>query len=91
MKKNIISITFLFLMIATVGLAQDQKKVTTDSIRSGFAIYSANFTIGYYSPKMDYYPTGYALPKFGGNVDFGANVTFSLPSDFRARVGASIW
>lgn len=91
MKTTIISITFLFLMIATVGLAQDQEKVATNSIKSGFAIYSANFTAGYYSPKMDYYPTAYGLPKFGGNMAFGANVTFSLPSDFRARVGASIW
>jgi len=95
MKTTIISITFLFLMIATIGLAQNQEKVATNSIKSGFAIYSANFTAGYYSPKMDYwndtYVTAKGLGNFGGNMAIGANITFSLPADFRARVGASIW
>jgi len=96
MKPNIISITFLFLMMATVGLAQDQKVMPTDSIKKSFAIHSVNFTAGYYSPAMDYWNDTYLPSKgisetFGGNLAIGANITFSLPANFRTRVGASIW
>ncbi len=96
MKNNIISITFLFLLMATVGLAQDQNEMPTESMKAGFAIHSVNFTAGYYSPGMDYWNNTYLPSKgitetFGGNLAVGANITFLLPANFRTRVGASIW
>lgn len=96
MKTNIISITFLFIMMATVSLAQDQQVMQTGSIKKNFAIYSINFTAGYYSPKMDYWNDTYLPSKgitetFGCNLAIGVNLTFSLPANFRTRVGASIW
>lgn len=96
MKTNIISITFLFLLISIVGLAQDQKVIPTESAKTGFAIHSVNFTAGYYSPDMGYWNDTYLPSKgitetFGGNLAVGANITFTLPADFRTRVGASIW
>ena len=96
MKTNIILITFLFLMIAIVGQARDQKEVSTDSIKNGFAIHSVNITAGYYSPEMDYWNDTYLPSKgitetFGGNLAIGANITFSLPANLRTRVGASFW
>lgn len=96
MKNNIISITFLFLLTATVSLAQDQNEIPAESIKSGFAIHSVNITAGYYSPEMDYWNDSYLTSKgitetFGGNLAVGANITFLLPANFRTRVGASIW
>jgi hypothetical protein len=96
MKNNIISITFLFLLMATVGLAQDQVEMPTESIKTGFTIHSVNFTAGYYSPEMDYWNDTYLPSKgitetFDGNLAVGANITFLLPANFRTRVGASIW
>ncbi|BBE16238.1 hypothetical protein AQPE_0375 [Aquipluma nitroreducens] len=96
MKTNIISITFLFLLITTVGLAQDQKVISDESVENAFTIHSINFTAGYYSPEMDYWNDTYLPSKgitetFGGNLAIGANITFLLPANFRTRVGASIW
>ena len=96
MKNNIISITFLFLLIATVGLSQDQEIMPTESVKNGFAIHSVNFNLGYYSPGMDYWNDTYLPSKgisetFDGNMTFGANLTFTMPANFRTRVGASYW
>jgi hypothetical protein len=96
MKNNIISITFLLLLMATVGLAQDRNVTPTESIKNGFAIHSVNFTLGYYSPDMGYWNNTYLPSKgisetFDGNMAVGANITFSLPANLRSRVGASFW
>ena len=97
MKTNIITITFLFLMIATIGKAQETEEMSMDSTKKeGFAVQSVNLTMGYYSPGMDYWNDTYLPAKglsetFGGNPVFGVNITFSLPAALRARVGASIW
>jgi len=96
MKTNIISITFLFLMVATLGMAQNGGENSSSLEKTGFAIHSANLTVGYYSPQMDYWNDTYLPSKgisetFGGSPAFGANLTFSLPANLRTRVGASIW
>lgn len=96
MKNNIISITFLFLLMATVGLAQGQKVMPSESFKNAFAIHSVNFTAGYYSPELDYWNNIYLPSKgisetFGGNLAIGANITFLLPANLRTRVGASFW
>lgn len=95
MKTKIISVTFLFLMMAVLGQTRAQE-ASNDQATTGFAIHSVNLTVGYYSPEMDYWNDTYLPSKgisetFGGNPTIGANVTFSLPASLRARVGASIW
>lgn len=96
MKTKIITITFLLLTFAFTGMAQTQKADSTISTQGGFAIHSVNFTAGHYAPEMDYWNDTY-LPSVGinetfdGNLALGANITFSLPADFRTRVGASYW
>ena len=94
MKTNIITITFLFLMIALTSTAQDEE--VADSVRSGFGIHSVNLTASFYQPQMDYWNDTY-LPfvgiteTFGGNLAFGGNITFSLPANLRVRTGVSVW
>jgi len=84
MKAKIISI-ILLLLIASTGKAQNK-----------FGVYSVTLTPGWYQPKMDYWnetylPTLGVAETFGGNISLGGNITFTLPFDLRARVGASYW
>jgi hypothetical protein len=85
MKTKIISITFLLLLVAATGNAQNK-----------FGVYSVTLTPGWYQPKMDYWNDTY-LPTLGvseelsGNISYGGNITFALPYNLRARVGASYW
>lgn len=93
MKTKILSITFLLLLIVTIGKAQDQAQ---DSVSCGFRIYSVSFTAGWYQPKMDYWndtylPTLGVTETFSGNIALGGNITVALPYDLRARVGVSYW
>lgn len=96
MKNNIISITFVLLIIASFVQAQDQQETAAIPLSSKFHVYSVNFTTAYYSPQMDYWNDTY-LPfvgvseTFGGNLVLGGNITFSLPANLRTRVGASYW
>lgn len=85
MKSKITTTIFLLLLIALTGNAQDK-----------FKVYSVNLTPGWYQPKMDYWnntylPTLGVTETFGGNVSLGGNITFALPFELRARVGASYW
>ena len=93
MKTKIISITFLLLLIATTGKAQDEAQNSTSNLIS---VYSVNLTPGWYQPTMDYWndtyqPTLGVSDEFSGNITFGGNITFTLPLDLRTRVGASYW
>jgi hypothetical protein len=85
MKTKIISITFLLLLVASTGNAQTK-----------FGVYSVSLTPGWYQPKMDYWndtylPTLGVTETFDGNISYGGNITFSLPYNLRARVGAFYW
>lgn len=96
MNIKFLSITILFSLMATVLLAQQQDSVKVKIVNSGCSIHSANITLGYASPEMDYWNDSY-LPAMGisetldANLAVGANITFNLPANFRARVGASYW
>lgn len=97
MKTKIILITFMFFVLAIMGYAQDNDDISADTLKKkGFAVQSINIVVGFYSPEMDYWNDTYLPAKgitesFGGNPVFGANITFSVLANFRARVGASIW
>ena len=95
MKTRIITITLLILTIAFAASAQDQS-VSNMELEKGLPFHSVNLTLGYYSPEMAYWNDTYLPAKgitetFDGNVVFGANLTFLLPADLRARVGGSYW
>ena len=87
MKTKITFTIFLLSLVALTGKAQEQNK---------FGVHSINFTPGRYMPAMDYWNDTY-LPALGvteafsGNVTLGGNITFALPYNLRARVGASYW
>jgi len=96
MKTKIISITFLFFVFTTMSYAQNNEEILSDSTKEWFAVQSVNLVVGYYSPEMSYWNDTYLPAKgipesFGGSAVFGANITFSIHSNFRARVGASYW
>jgi len=96
MNSKIFSITILFSLLATALLAQEQDSVIVETDTTGFSIHSANISLGYYNPEMDYWNDTY-LPakgiseKINGSLTFGANLTFNLSTNFRARVGATYW
>ncbi|HZL09007.1 MAG TPA: hypothetical protein VFC65_03335 [Prolixibacteraceae bacterium] len=89
MKNKIISITILFLLMATVGFAQNHSSWSryplkigikgkknswfNDPNEKGFTIHSVNFTAGYYSPEMDYWNNTY-LPSKDITETFGGNL-----------------
>lgn len=89
MKTKITFIIFLLLLVASAGNAQEQAQ-------KKFGVHSVNFTPGWYQPSMDYWndtylPTLEVSDEFSGNVALGGNITFALPYNLRARVGASYW
>jgi hypothetical protein len=89
MKTKITSTISLLLLVALAGNAQEQAQ-------RKFGVYSVNLTPGWYQPSMDYWndtylPTLGVTETFSGNVAFGGNITFALPYNLRARVGASYW
>jgi hypothetical protein len=93
MKTKILSISFLLLLIGTIGKAQDESK---DPVSNGFRVYCESFSLSWYQPKMDYWndtylPTLGVTETFGGNIAIGGNITFALPFDLRTRVGMSYW
>ncbi len=91
MKTKITSILLLFLLAALTVKAQEETQ------NSSFVkIHSVNLSIGYYHPSMDYWndtylPTLGVIEDFKGNISIGGNLTFSLPENFKARLGISYW
>jgi outer membrane protein W len=92
MKTKITFIIFiisLLLIVATTGNAQEQAQTK-------FGVSSVNLIPGWYQPAMDYWndiylPTLDVTEKLSGNIALGGNITFALPYNLRARVGASYW
>lgn len=96
MKNKITLATFLLLAIINISVAQEQIEIQPIGDKHGFTIHSVNFSVGYYSPEMNYWNNTYLPSKgitetFDGNLTVGANLTFDLPLNFRTRIGASYW
>lgn len=89
MKTKITFIISLLLLVASIGKAQEQAQ-------NKFGVYSVNLSPGWYQPSMDYWNDTY-LPAlnvsddFSGDITLGGNITFVLPYNLRARIGASYW
>lgn len=76
----------------------NKKNVTfqvNDSITS-YRITSVNITGSWYRPELDFFndvflPYFQVSDRFGWNYSIGGNVTFTLPKEFRGRLGVSYW
>ena len=93
MKTKIFLILFLLQFIITTGQAQDSVlSVSTNK----FSIHSISLTASWYNPSMNYWnntflPAANSAGKFNGNILFGGTISFNLPLNLGARVGAWYW
>lgn len=68
-----------------------------DSVKScDYRILSVSLTSSWYRPELDFFngvflPASKVSDRFGWNYAIGGNITFSLPKEFRSRLGFSYW
>jgi hypothetical protein len=91
--KKLILITMLFLLFVFTSQAQDSLKGLSSRVLS---IHSVSLGISWYNPSMDYWnntflPSTNSTTQFNGDILYTANISFHLPYNLGARVGAWYW
>jgi hypothetical protein len=86
--KIIISLTILIFSIWNTS-AQKWEKYS-------ISLSSASLSAGWYKPSMNYWnntflPNANTSDKFGGNIMYSTNLSFDLPLNTGARIGAWYW
>lgn len=98
--KTMKKVTFLLLFIlpfsCVIGQSHKEAKCTEQSSYNRFGIHNVSISSSWYNPSMNYWnntflPSAGSSNKFDGNFMYGGNISFNLPLNFGARVGAWYW